>query len=154
MSAIVVCSNFTVDRHVGGAGAGKLNDIACGIEAEHGPAGPDERRGDERDVIGAAAHLQHVHPWPEASRAQRMLGVVVVQTALQQQSLNLDVGMTQDVGARGGWLVHAHHRSSRIRAISLGRSSAEKWPVSGRVIRSTWVNSPATCSRSAGLAQS
>lgn len=143
-----------------------------------------------------------------------MLGEVVVQTSLQQQSLNFNIGVTQDIRAAAGfgrgfvdthryapisvsrakvclerngcvscWMLWplietrakslrarrefaiadaADHESaavfvrcSSIRAISVGRSRAEKCPVSGTVIVSTSLRSKrATSSRSAGRDQS
>ena len=46
-----------------------------------------------------AANIQHSHPRPQPREAQRVPGVLVVEACLQQQSLNLDVGVTEHIGA-------------------------------------------------------
>lgn len=59
-----------------------------------------------------------------------------------------------DGDVRGVPIAWGQAASSRIRAISSGRSKAEKWPVRGTVMRWTSVSASATRSRSAGRDQS
>ena len=45
---------------------------------------PDQPGGDERHVTGPAPDIEYPHARPQPGEPQRMLGVVVIQPALQE----------------------------------------------------------------------
>jgi hypothetical protein len=53
--------------------------------------------GDQADVAGATAHVEHRHPATDASIFQEALGKWIEQFALRQQSLDGDVVMSKGV---------------------------------------------------------
>ena len=85
--------------------AAELDDVGRCIHAQYRPRRPHYPSRRERNIAGAAAHVQHPHPGAQPRQAQCVFGEVVVQAPLQKQTLYFALGVPKDV--RIGIATHA-----------------------------------------------